>query len=217
MRNWYERLLDSVVKTREPASRTYRYMSRLIEKEFDHRRGGVCLAFFSLDGDKLTSDALLMLAYCLRSELGSKVLIVDARVKDAAAGVGARLGLNGARGYADILREGLGGQPLPVQPSGVEGVDVLPFGRELGGSLTVDRARLRELIDAAKASYGHVLLQVSSVLADTRHVVTVEQADAAFALALENRTLMKSLDQSQRLLRASGINDLRVVVVGATP
>jgi cellulose biosynthesis protein BcsQ len=214
LRNWYERLLDNVVKTREPASRTYRYMSRLIEKEFDHKHGGVCLAFFSLDGDKLSSDALLMLAYCLQTELGSKVLVVDARVKDSDGGISQRLGLGPARGYADLLREGVDGKGLPVRASGVPGVDILPIGNLESRTANVDRARLAQLIDVAKSQYNHVLVQVSSVLADTRYMVTVAQADAVFVLALENKTLMRSLDESRKLLRANGVNEPRVVVVG---
>ncbi|RQP22094.1 hypothetical protein DZC73_24100 [Albitalea terrae] len=217
MRNWYERLLENVVKTREPASRTYRYMSRLIEKEFDHKAGGVCLAFFSLDGDKVSSDALLMLAYCLQTELGSKVLVVDARVKDSEGGISNRLGLGAARGYADVQREGLNGKHLPVTASSVPGVDILPAGQITEGSKSgVDIGRLREMLDVARSQYQHVLVQVSSVLADTRYMVTVAQADAVFVLTLENKTLMRSLDESRKLLRANGVMDPRVVVVGGS-
>src|SRR5688572_10807087 len=103
---WYGKLRDIVLRSPEPASRSYRYMSRRIEREFPVSDNGICLAFTSSGSDRTTTEALLMLAYCLRTELDSRVLIVDARLRDADTGLTGRLGLLEARGFAEIVREG---------------------------------------------------------------------------------------------------------------
>ena len=72
-----------------------------------------------------------------------------------------------------------------------------------------------DLFEAARARYPYVLVQVGSVLRDTRSVVTVGQADATFLLASENRTFMRVLDESRQLLQSNGVADVRVVVAGA--
>lgn len=213
MIKWPERLLDRG-KLRDPASRTYRYMSRLIERDFE-RSHGVCLAFYSLESERLCADALLMLAHSLRSELGSRVLIVDARVKDTTGGLTERLGFDGQAGYSDVMRDGLDHRELPTQSTVIDGVDVLPIGTSTGISASTDRTQLRRLLDAARSKYGHVLLQIGDVLDDTRYLVSAAQADGVFILATENQTRMRALDESRRLLRTNGVQEIRVVVVGA--
>ena len=202
----------------QPASRSYRYMSRLIEREFPVGESGVCLAFSSSDSDQVTTDSILMLAYCLRNELDSRVLIVDARFKDSATGLTGRLGLLDAPGFVEILREGFAGNEALFRPTAVAGVDVLPVGGPRGGgSIPVDREKLRDLLDAAMARYNHVLVGVGSVLHDTRHVLTVAEADVVFLLAQENRTYLKSLDDCRQRLQSSGVADVRVLVTAGTP
>lgn len=215
---WYGRLRGIVLRSQEPASRSYRYMSRLIEREFPAGESGVCLAFSSSDSDQMTRDALLMLAYCLRNELDSRVLVIDARFKEPEAGLTGRLGLLDAPGFVEILREGFAGNEALVRATAIAGVDVLPAGgAKGGGSIPVDRDKLRGLLDAAMARYDHVLLGVGSVLSDTRHVLTVAEADVVFLLARENQTFMKSLDDCRQLLQSNGVADVRVLVTAGKP
>lgn len=215
---WYERLRGIVLRNPEPASRTYRYMSRLIEREFAREGSGVCLAFSSTDDDKASTDALLMLAYCLRSELDSRVLVIDARLKEQARGITGRLGLLQAPGFAEIIQEGFAGNEALVVPTRVSNVDVLPSGDPRGvGTVAVDRERLGRLLEATRQRYDHVLLQLGSVLRDTRNVVTAAQCDAVFLVVEENRTFMQSLDDCRRQLLDNGIEDVRVIVTGGKP
>lgn len=216
---WYERLRDIVLRSPEPASRAYRYMSRLIEREFVRRGGdGACLAFSSTDSDKVSTDALLLLAYCLRSELDSRVLLMDARLKDQAEGITGRLGLVDSPGFAEILRDGCGGLEDLIQATSVAGVEVLPAGDPRGTNSTpMDRKKLRELLDAAKARYDHVLVQVGSPMRDTRALMAAAEAEAVFLLAEENRTFVTTLDECRKVLIDNGVSDVRVVVTGARP
>jgi hypothetical protein len=209
---WYRRL-RGIVRGKEPASRSFRYVSRLIEREFPASESGVCLAFTSSDSDQATTDALLMLAYCLRNELDSRVLVIDARFRDTASGLSGRLGLLDAPGFVEVLRDGFESNASLIHSTAVAGVDVLPAGGARGGGSTpVDRDKLRGLLDAVMARYDHVLVGVGSVMHDTRHIQTVAEADAVFLLARENKTFLKSLDDCRKQLQSSGVADVRVLV-----
>jgi len=213
---WVERLRGIVLRSPEPASRSFRYMSRLIERDFPAGERGRCLAFSGTDSDALSTDALLMLAYCLRSELESRVLLVDARLRAREEGLTGRLGLLDVPGFADVMAGGAAAVEALVHPTAVGGVDFLPAGGAGGsGAVPADREMLAKLFEAARARYPYVLVQVGSVLRDTRSVVTVGQADATFLLASENRTFMRVLDESRQLLQSNGVADVRVVVAGA--
>ncbi|MGV8932442.1 MAG: hypothetical protein ACOH1R_10100 [Luteimonas sp.] len=188
-------------------------MSRLIEQEFPGPEMGACLAFFSADSDSTTADTLLMLSHSLQSELDSRVLLIDARFRDADAGLTGRLDMLAAPGFADIMRVGVNGWFDSIRKTALEHVDVLPAGL-LGPSdtLQLDREHWAELLEAAAGRYRHVLIQVSSVLTDTRSLLAVAQTDAVFIIVKENLTLMKVVSDTRKLLLSNGIEDLRVVL-----
>jgi Mrp family chromosome partitioning ATPase len=194
-------------------------MSRLIEREFGHAKGsGVCLAFSSPDSDKVTANAILMLAYSLQSELGSKVLILDARLKNQAEGVTGRLGLLNAPGFAEVMRAGYAGNQPVLRHTRVPNVDVLPAGSARSGmAMSMNPQGFRRLLEAAKARYDHVLVQVGSVLNDTRNLTAAAAVGSVFLFVEENKTLMKALDDSRKLLLSNGVTDVRVVVTGREP
>ena len=214
---WYERLKGIVVRDAEPTSLAYRYMARLIEREFSREQSGLCLAFSSPEDDKVSTDAILMLAYSLRSELDSKVLIVDARLTDQRAGISGRLGLVGSPGYAEILREGFGGRDGLILASRVQNVDILPAGDPRGDAArALNLANLRQLLEAVRNRYDHVLVQLGSLLRDTRHVMAAAEADAVFLLAMENQSFMKGLDDCLKILRSNGVAQV-LTVYGRIP
>jgi hypothetical protein len=213
---WTERVRNIFLRNPDPASRAYRYMARLIHLEFGADANGVCLAFTSPDSDQASTDALLMLAYCLHSELDSRVLIVDARLKDQAEGVTGRLGLLHAPGFAELLLERAPELKDLIQSSALEGVDVLPAGDPGGGRATpMDREKLQQLLALARDSYDHVLMQVGSPARDTRALMTAAEAKVVFLLVEENQTFMKNLDECRKILLSNGLEDIRVVVTGS--
>lgn len=210
---FYERLRGFVLRNPEPASRSYRYMSLLIDREYPRTDRGVCLAFASPDSDRAVTDAILMLAYCLTSELASRVLIIDARLRDIPDGVTGRLGLTASPGFAEALDEGFDGQATLVHPTSVPQVDVLPAGNPSGGHpARLEPDKIGRLFGAACARYDHVLVQLSSPVRDTRAVTTALQADAAFLLARENATFMNVLEDCRKVLADNGVRDVRVLV-----
>lgn len=212
---WYARLRQIVRRDAEPPSRSFRFMSRLIEREYPGKEGrGVCLALASPDDDELSTDALLMLAYCLRSELGSKVLMIDARMGHNEEGLTGRLALMKAEGFAELMGGEVERRDELVHETRVEGVSILPAGGPGGRHTPLARPKLGGLLDAAKMNYDHVLVQLGSPLQDTRAVMAAIEMDAVFLLAEENRTFMRSLDESRKVLLDNGVKDVRVVVSG---
>lgn len=209
----HARLRSVLARKREPASRTYRFMSRLIEQEFPASDAGVCLSFFSADDDTATANVLLMLANSLQGELGSRVLMVDARFRDAGAGLTGRLGMSSAPGFAEIMRGGLDGWSDSIRKTALDRVDILPAGL-LGpaDTLSLDRERWTGLLASAAGRYRHVLIQTSSVLVDTRSLLAVAQTDAVFLVVQENLTMMSTVADIRNLLLSNGVEDLRVVL-----
>lgn len=157
-----------------------------------------------------------MLAYCLQSEFGRKVLIVDARSREPDEGVTGRLALAGQAGLADVLAERRLPDDWPIRATAVESVDVLPAGRASAGGVDAsDLERLAPAIGALRARYGFLLLQVGSVRADTRNLICCTHADAVLLVAEERRTLMRVLDDNRSLLLGNGVRDVRVVLAAA--
>ncbi len=211
LRSWYEGLRDAVLKEREPASRTYRYLARLLERDFDTSAGGTCLAFFSPDDDRIAADTILLLAYCLRRELDSRVLLLDARVRDLGLGLSGRLRLASAPGYLNALGDDAGDGRDFIQRTAQDGVDVMPAG---SGGESVDLDRLQTLLKRLKSGYQHVLMQTGPVAADTRNLGAAAQADAVFVVVREHQTLMRSISDCQTLMHNNGIADVRVILAG---
>jgi len=201
--------------SKDPASLAYRYMTRLVEREYKVDGIGACLAFSAPDGDKVTTDALLMLAYSIRIELGATVLLLDGRLRDRASpqGITGRLGLESAPGFYEILREGFADNAHLVQRTSLGGVDCLPAGGpQDGAAAPLDRARLRELIEELVKRYDYVLVQVGSLLGDTRNLMTVAELGRVILVAEENRTMMKTLDDCLKILADNGVAEVRTVV-----
>jgi len=188
-------------------------MARLIERDFPKTPEGICLAFASPDSDRLGADTLLMLAHCMRSELGSRVLLVDARLSDYSNGITSRLDLQALPGFADHL-QGLGRVEDLIRPTAVPNVFVLPAGDASGWGAPIEREQIRELLQAVRANYRFVLLQIGSPLGDTRSMLTALEADAVMLLVKENETLMSVLDKCRKVLADNGVADVRVVVSG---
>ena len=214
---WLGRLRAFLGSPRDPAPLAYRFMARNIERTFAHEEAGVCLPFSAPDGDAISTGAMLMLAYALRTELDARVLLLDARpvARDSTEGLTGRLGLASAPGFYEILREGFADNAHLVQPTSVEGVDCLPAGGPQGGaSATLDRVRLRSLVETLAQSYDYVLVQVGSILGDTRNLVAVGELGRVVLVAHENRTMMKTLDECLKVLLDHGVGDVRTVVAG---
>lgn len=203
----------------DPSLRTYRYLSRTIAREYPRGARGVSLAFCCPDDDALTTNALLLQAYGLQAELDSAVLVIDARVVERGGGLTHCLAMGDRPGYAEVLEHGTADVATLVQASAVPGIDVLPMGTAAGATTRMANLQqnLATLLAWASEGYGHVLLQVGSVLEDTRNLVTAAEADAVLLVASEHHTMMAALQESADVLRENGVRDIRTLLVKAKP
>lgn len=215
MSSWLERVRSALAGPRDLASRDYRYMALRLQREFPTGAGrGLCLALSAPQHDELTAEVALMLAHSLANELGSRVLVVDTRVRPHRRGLTEWLRLQGRPGFAEAMAAGAAQAAQDVVATRVERVDALPAGvAQQPVQVTPDR--LGALLDWARSQYAYVLLAVGPVQDDTRHLLTAAAADLVFMLARENHTLMRNLEDGQVLLRRSGAAAVRTVVVGA--
>ena len=186
-------------------------MARLIDRDFTRGSPGACLVFVSLATDDISANTLLMLAHAICKELGRRVLLVDARFGNQSLGISGRFGLTEHLGFSDAV-QGLAKLEDLIRPTTVANVDVLPAGDASDWFAPVDRQKLKDVFDAARARYDFVLVQVGAPDNDTRAVLTAAEGDAAFLLALENHTYMRILDNCRKVLVDNGVKDLRVVL-----
>ena len=211
---WLSRLRAALSSKRPFASRYSRFLARQIAHDYSRPDRGISLAFSGPDCEVEATDATMMLAYCLQSELGAKVLLVDARLRPGVDGFTTRLRLHGLPGFAEMLQGGASGGLALVRPTSVPNVDVLAAGNALAAQ-ACDVAVLREFIALATRDYSFVLLQSGSLLDDTRNLSAVLQADAVFLIAEENLTSMESLDRSRKVLADGGLEDAPVLLTRA--
>ena len=210
--SWFDRLRGVVLRNPEPASRSYRYMARLIELEFQHQERGLCIGVSSPDGNRYSTEAMLMLAYCLQSELGSRVLVVDSRPVTGPEGITERLGLGETPGFVDALKMGPGAIADSAVPSAISGVDVMPNGSQALANTFQGRDDLAAFVRGCAERYDHVLLQVGPVVKDTRNVLVATAADVVLLIARENKSMMADLKRYQEVLNTNGALDVRIVV-----
>lgn len=213
MAKWLQNLKQAVAGRRDPASRDYRYLALRIAKDLSLRERGLCIGLTAPEDEELTPEVVLMLAHSLRNELGSRVLMIDARVRASVEGLSDMLGMAGKTGFAEAMAQGPASLLDWVRPTAVDGVDVLPAGA-VHGVVTVTSERLRDLLAASTLRYAYVLIAVGAVTADTRHLMLAGHCDHVVLVALEHRTQMRSLEDSQRLIQHGGGPGVHVVVVG---
>ena len=201
------------------ASRDLRFLSRTIAREYPaaSAQHGVVLAFSCPDEDALCADFMLLQADALCSELESTVLLVDARGSRHGGGITERLGLGGLPGVSDTIAAGPGAPAPPLCATGAPGVFVLPAGGGPAVGTSSFELGLASLLTWARPRYRHVLLQVGSVVADTRDLVAALQADGIVLVAREHRTMVSALDEASAVLRENGARDVSAVLVEAAP
>ncbi len=212
-RGWYERIKGIVLRSPDSATRSYRYMSRLLERELKGHERGVNLVFSSPDDEAVTSDAVLMLGFCLQSELGCRVLIIDTTLKRGVDSISKRFGIEESTGYAEMLAADKKSLSETVQSSGRVGVDLLARGcLDTLGLAALERESIRAFLDMVASAYDYILIQQGGALTDTRYLLVNALADVVFLVAEENKTMMNAIDDDQRLLADNGVENVRILL-----
>ncbi len=193
------------------ASRTYRQLARRILADFAPTEGGRRIIVASTGSVTLCTEALLMLAYFIRDELGCRILLVD----DPTFGdtVGERLGFSSERGLLDSVHENDRSAAELIQPTARAGISILPKGMADPDALSAFQLRRIPLIlQEATRRFDYVLVQQSSILDDRRHRSFAAGADLSLLFVEEGTSSMDELELYQRAMTDAQAQNVRLVL-----
>lgn len=194
-------------------ARGLRFLSRALAREYPAAatEPGAVLAFACPDGDALCADFVMLQADALSAELEGAVLVVDARGARREAGITERLGLAEVPGLSEMMVSGTG-EPQ-VRSTVAPGVFVLSCGRsDLPGTVAFQRG-IASLLTWARPRYRYVLLQIGSIVIDTRDLLAALQADGVLLVAREHHTLLAGVEEAAAILRENGAKSVRSVLI----
>lgn len=184
------------------------YLRLAVQLELERPAGarGKSLLLTSPKSQRLIREAGQELAGALASQLGQRVLLVD-------AGPSA----TDAPGLAELLATGPASLASLVAATPNEGVFVLPSGGATITPAALAATHRTELIERACADYDVVILLGSPVLQDPRSLVFASLVDHALLLAFEAETPMTELDSSLQALAARKASGVAVVLARERP
>ncbi len=180
---------------------------KFVDMDREHR---VLIVSSAAAGDGKTSTSI-GLALTL-AEVGSRVLLVEADLRRPS--IASMTGIEGAVGLTTVL---LGDASLAdaVQVWGNERLHVLPSGPKppnAGHLLT--SARLRALLDQARAEYEYVIIDTPPVVAVSDALWLAPAADAAILVARADRTRLDALRRAIAAIDGTPAPVLGVVLNG---
>ena len=201
-----------VFSPRNPASRSYRYLARQLDNDLAGLgEAGRTVVLGSPGAMRVNTESLLLFAYFLRDELGSKVLLVDATFRND--GIGARLGHSGKRGFMDLLYESDKTVDALIQPTNRRGIHILPAGNPPSdGFLPLKSESLSPVLETVQERFDYVLIQQGSILKDTRYLLLAPLVDVMFLVVEEGVTRMRDLEDCQDLLRDNHVKNYKFVI-----
>jgi len=204
--------LKSFSKGREPATRSFRYLARLIEADFQHKENGTSIVLTSPEQLQFTTDALLMLGFSLQKELDGKVLIIDSTLRDD--GISTRLGNKNHPGFIELLENNPSQLDRYTVETALSNIKLLPSGKLSDNpTFNVNRGKLKQLLEVSIEKYDYVLMEQGSILKDTRYLMANEFVDVSFILVRENSTLLSSHDDFKKLFNNYQISNFRVILI----
>lgn len=217
-------LMDKVRPRRRPApamaekpSESYSRLALRLERDLAVADRGRSVLLTAADNDAVGVEAVTELAWHLAEELGHTVLMVDGTF---GLGVLSRaFGLLESTGLIDLLatqqssRTHLRAAALPTQH---ERIFLLPRGQDDNERMIAAPSEaIRALLETSCACYNFVLILGSVMDETSRSVAFGAFSDAALLIAVENKTLLHDIQDSQRILNESGAE--RVGLVLAVP
>jgi len=194
----------------ELPSLAFRHLARRIgTAQSDGRRTGTILLSALCDAES-ANDTMLMFAAMLQDELGGRLLVIDATLRDD--GIGRALGMARAPGLSDARADAPDAVLEMIQLLPRRSVYLLPAGRRPD---TSDPATLPALLPLLSRRFDHILIQQHAVFADTRYLPSAAAADLVILLAEEGSSRMRDLARCRDTLRANAID--RVGLLLALP
>jgi Mrp family chromosome partitioning ATPase len=190
---------------------SFRYLARQIDVDLPAGDTGRAILISSPAPMALNNDACLMCAHYLASELGRRVLIVDATFGED--GVGSALGHTDVPGFVDLIYGAGERLALLVRSTARENVFVLPAGHaRMTHLLPIDAARVAEFFAEAKSGYDYVVLQQGAIYAESRYLQFTRRADMVLMLVEEGATPLDDLNRCAGVFRDHQIGKIRLVL-----
>ena len=176
------------------ASGSYRYLARHIHTDLPGRDGGRTILISATADVAANNDAILMLSYFLRDELGCRILLIDGTFRGE--GVGAVLGHGDERGFFDLAYGDERTIADVAQPTRNRDIFVVPAGRSPGAGLPpIQPERIARLFRDARANFDYILLQQGRIFEDSRYLVFTGQADLILMMVDEGKTQLREMEQ----------------------
>ncbi len=198
-------LLDSI----SPASESYRRLqSNLVYSQPDHPYRVICITSANKSEGKTTVTSNLAVTL---AESGKRVVVVDCDFRRPQ--IHRELGLAVDPGVTDYLFDE---QPLEVviQPTVVEGVDVIAAGKHTDNPSGLSRSRkLAGLVDLLREKYDYVLVDTApyGIITDAAPLLT--KVDGIILVARFNMTREADLDQTIESLQSIRANIIGTVMM----
>lgn len=194
----------------ELPSLAFRHLARRIGTARSDGRRTATILLSALCDAAPANDTMLMFAAMLQDELGGRLLIIDATLRND--GVSTALGMAGAPGLSETRADVPSAALEMIQPLPRRSVYLLPAGRRPD---TSDAATLPTLLPLLSRRFDHILIQQHAIFGDTRYLPSAAAADLVLLLAEEGNSRMRDLARCRDTFRANAID--RVGLLLALP
>lgn len=202
-----DRSLGALVPPCEQASRSYRYLVRRIAAARVGDQPVRTILLSSVCGAEAANESLLLLSAMMQDELGGRLLIIDATLRDG--GIGAMMGAEERPGLSEARAEDPYAllemiRPLPRPDHYLLGVGLCPAATRVED--------MAAILPVLARHFDHILIQQQAVTADTRYLALAQRADLVLVVAEEGRSRMASLIQAREAFRANGIGNVGLIL-----
>jgi len=154
---------------------------------------------------------MLMLSFFIADELGRRVLMVDATLRQS--GVGATLGHQDAPGMLDVMYGSDCRLKDLIVSTVRRNISLIPGGRlPLNPRLVLRADRIADFFAEARREFDYVLVQQTAISDDTRYLDFVGEADLTLILVAEGSTLVDELGKCTTVFRDHDVSNVRVVM-----
>ncbi len=213
LRGLFSRSTRSRTSGDDPALQPYRLLARQLLADVPSAEGGRVI--FVVAVSDLPTGTLLTIAYFMRDELGSRLLVADATGRPD--GAGAWLGGMGMAGLFDLARDAKRRLSDVVQPTVRPGIAVLTTGRPSSeGVGAVHAARIESVLEEARTMYDYTLVQLPPILDDPGFLRFVTLADTVLLVVAEGQVGIEDLARARALLDSQGAPSVRMVLCSTT-
>jgi len=192
----------------EPASRGFRHLARRVgamEASGEHMSTIVLSAI--CEGGT-ANDTMLMFAAMLQDELGGRLLIVDATLRED--GISNAFRLTAVPGLSEARRDAPQTALELVQLLPRPAIFLMPAGLNPG---KMHPAELPGLLPSLAAHFDRILIQQHAIFSDTRYLSVAAAADLVIVLAEEGASRMPDLARCHETFRANAIDRVGLLLV----